>query len=346
MNADDLKQLCNQALDEMQCGAELRDIFSPSERQARITLTIPEMSIQQKMALEEELTTRLAQFDVLLTFIFEVVLSQDQVAQTMIQTPSQENPNSKTRRVIPGIKKIIAIGSGKGGVGKSSVTATLAALLATRGVSVGLLDADIYGPSIPFMFGYGDAVKLDKGGKLIPPTLFGFKIMSMGLLTNTQAPALWRGPIAAKALQQLLFDVAWGQLDVLLIDLPPGTGDIHLTLTQDLAIDGAFIVTTPSDIALIDAVKALSMLQKAKVPVFGVIENMSYFQCSQCGSKEHIFGDATADYLKDLNVVARIPLHRGMIEGFHQGRPAALDDIQLEQYFAPVLQALYGETQS
>ena len=194
------------------------------------------------------------------------------------------------RQPVAGVKKIIAIGSGKGGVGKSTVSSNLAVALARQGLKVGLLDADIYGPSQPRMMGVETRPKLNKDDKIIPPVVHGVAMMSIGLLVDPDQALAWRGPMLMGALQQLLGDVAWGELDVLLIDLPPGTGDVQLTLGQKTEVTGSIIVSTPQDVALMDARRAISMFKKLDTPILGLVENMSAYICPECGHEAHIFG--------------------------------------------------------
>ncbi len=191
---------------------------------------------------------------------------------------------------VPGIKRIIAVGSGKGGVGKSTVSSNLAVALARAGKKVGLLDADIYGPSQPRMMGLTDRPGSSDGKNIDPLVAHGVTVMSIGLLVDPDKAVIWRGPMLMGALQQLLGQVNWGELDVLIIDLPPGTGDIQLTLCQKTHLTGAIVVSTPQDVALIDARKALDMFQSLKTPVLGLVENMSMFHCPNCGHESHIFG--------------------------------------------------------
>ena len=192
------------------------------------------------------------------------------------------------------VRNIVAIGSGKGGVGKSTIAVNLAAALAQSGARVGLLDGDIYGPTMPIMLGVRDAPD-QTGGKIQPKESAGLKFMSMGLLVKSpDQPLIWRGPMAHKAFQQCLFDVEWGELDYLLIDLPPGTGDVHLTMAQSVPVTGAVIVSTPQDVGLQISMKTLRMLQQTKVPILGIVENMAYWICSHCGSRDYIFGEGGA----------------------------------------------------
>lgn len=214
---------------------------------------------------------------------------------------------------LPGVKKIVAVASGKGGVGKSTVTANLALALAAEGQRVGLLDADIYGPSQGMMLGVPAGTRPKTAGEkhFVPVEALGLQTMSMSYLVDENTPMVWRGPMAGSALQQLLTQTQWDNLDILLIDMPPGTGDIQLTLSQRAAVDGAVIVTTPQNIALLDAKKGIEMFAKVDIPVLGVVENMSTHICSNCGHEEAIFGAGggekiSADY--DTKLLGRIPL--------------------------------------
>jgi len=235
---------------------------------------------------------------------------------------------------IPGIKNIVAVASGKGGVGKSTVTSNMAATLSKMGFKVGILDADVYGPSIPIMYDVADArplaVNIDGKSKMKPVENYGVKILSIGFFTQPNQAVIWRGPMAAKALNQMIFDAAWGELDFLLIDLPPGTGDIHLSIMQSLPITGAVVVSTPQTVALADAKKGVAMFQQENinVPVLGMIENMAYFTPQELpGNKYYIFGKEGARNLaEDLKVpfLGEIPLVQSVREAGDVGRPAAL----------------------
>jgi ATP-binding protein involved in chromosome partitioning len=239
-------------------------------------------------------------------------------------------------RVLENVQNIIAVSSGKGGVGKSTVTANLAISLQKMGFSVGVLDADIYGPSIPMMFDVIDkkplAVNLNGKSKMKPIENFGIKILSIGFFTKMDQAVIWRGPMASKALNQMIFDSEWGNLDFLLIDLPPGTGDIHLSIMQALPISGSIVVSTPQNVALIDARKGVSMFKQENinVPVLGIIENMAYFSPSELpGKKYYLFGKEGAKNLsKDLGVpfLGEVPLVQSLREAGDIGRPAALQD--------------------
>jgi len=212
---------------------------------------------------------------------------------------------------IPGIDRIIAVASGKGGVGKSTVSANIACALAQQGRRVGLLDADVYGPSQPRMLGVSGRPASPDGKTILPMRNHGVTMMSIGLMTNDDQAVVWRGPMLMGALQQMLTQVQWGALDVLIVDLPPGTGDVQMTLAQKAAVDGAIIVSTPQDVALMDARKGVDMFTQLKVPIIGMIENMSTHICSQCGHEEHLFGHGgVASEAAKLNVplLAEVPL--------------------------------------
>ena len=239
---------------------------------------------------------------------------------------AQGQPEKAT---IPGVKRIIAVGSGKGGVGKSTVAANLAVGLNKQGLKVGLCDCDLYGPSVAHMFGSDDSPRANKNEEIIPIEAHGIKLMSMGFLLSDNAPVIVRGPIATRYTQQFLRNVAWGELDVLILDLPPGTGDIQLTIVQTIALDGAVIVTTPQEVALIDARKAVSMFDKVNVPVLGIIENMAYFLCPSDGETYHIFGEGGgAREAEKLNIplLAQVPITIPTRTGGDEGSPVAITD--------------------
>jgi ATP-binding protein involved in chromosome partitioning len=247
-----------------------------------------------------------------------------------------QNANLIKGKPIPGIKNIIAVASGKGGVGKSTVTANLAVSLAKMGFEVGLLDADIYGPSQPLMFDVENekplAIDVDGKSKMKPVSNYGVKLLSIGFFTEKDQAVIWRGPMAAKALNQMIFDAHWGELDFLIVDLPPGTGDIHLSIMQSLPITGAVVVSTPQEVALADARKGIAMFTQdaIQVPVLGIIENMSYFTPAELPeNKYYIFGEGGAKHLAERMGVAllgEIPLVQSVREAGDVGRPAALQD--------------------
>jgi ATP-binding protein involved in chromosome partitioning len=225
---------------------------------------------------------------------------------------------------VPGVRHIIAVASGKGGVGKSTTAVNLALGLAANGVSTGLLDADIYGPSMPRMLAVKDKPESIGGKQLKPIERYGLRTMSIGYIVNEETPMIWRGPMVSSALEQMLRDVRWGELDVMVVDMPPGTGDAQLTLAQRVALSGAVIVSTPQDIALVDARKGLNMFRKVAVPVLGIVENMSYFLCPKCGERSEIFGHGGArEEAERLGVpfLGEIPLHLDIRTTSDSGRP-------------------------
>ncbi len=235
----------------------------------------------------------------------------------------------KSLKRIEGIKNIIAIASGKGGVGKSTTAVNLALALAADGASVGMLDADIYGPSQPRMLGISGQPESPDGKTLEPMMNYDIKAMSIGFLVEEDTPMIWRGPMVTQALEQLLNDTNWGDLDYLIVDLPPGTGDTQLTLSQKIPVSGAVIVTTPQDIALLDARKGLKMFEKVEVPVLGVVENMSIHICSECGHAEHIFGEGGGKRMaeeSDVEYLGALPLDLTICEQADSGKPTVVAD--------------------
>jgi ATP-binding protein involved in chromosome partitioning len=225
---------------------------------------------------------------------------------------------------LPGIRSVVAVASGKGGVGKSTTSVNLALALARLGQRVGLLDADIYGPSQPRMLGIAGRPRSPDGKKLLPMENYGVRVMSMGFLVDEDAPMIWRGPMVQSAIQQMIGDVEWGELDFLVVDLPPGTGDAQLTMAQRVPLAGAVIVSTPQDIALLDARKALNMFRKVDVPVLGIIENMSYFVCPHCGGRAEIFSYGGARRTAEkfgVDFLGEIPLDLMIREETDAGRP-------------------------
>ncbi len=236
----------------------------------------------------------------------------------------------KNLKPMPGVKNIIAVASGKGGVGKSTTAVNLALALSAEGARVGILDADIYGPSQPTMLGLAGKPEVD-GQSILPKVAYGVQSMSIGYLVDEETPMIWRGPMVTGALQQLINDTRWDKLDYLIIDLPPGTGDIQLTLAQQIPVSGAVIVTTPQDIALLDAQRGLKMFEKVSVPVLGIIENMSVHICSNCGHEEHIFGSGGASKMSEkygVDLLGSLPLDIRIREQADSGHPTVVADPQ------------------
>jgi ATP-binding protein involved in chromosome partitioning len=236
---------------------------------------------------------------------------------------SPASPMSKQSE-IPGISAVIAVASGKGGVGKSTTALNLALGLRDLGLRVGLLDADIYGPSVPRLTGIREKPTLDDNKKMIPIVRFGLAIMSIGFLVEEETAMIWRGPMVMSAITQMLRDVAWGTLDVLVVDMPPGTGDAQLTLAQNVPLKGAVIISTPQDLSLIDARRGLAMFRKVNVPVLGIVENMSYFQCPHCGTRSDIFGHGGARHEAErlgVPFLGEIPLHMSIRTTSDSGTP-------------------------
>ena len=310
-----------------------------------VDITIRNPSLQAKKRTE---------VDILKTIHDQVYEKAKITVNVKVEAPVAAKANVIKGKAIPGIKNIVAVASGKGGVGKSTVTANLAVTLTKMGFKVGVLDADIYGPSMPIMFDVEAekplAVNIDGKSKMKPVENYGVKILSIGFFTQPNQAVVWRGPMAAKALNQMIFDAAWGEIDFLLIDLPPGTGDIHLSIMQSLPITGAVVVSTPQNVALADARKGVAMFQQdsINVPVLGIIENMAYFTPEELpDNKYFIFGREGAKNLaEDLNVpfLGELPLVQSIREAGDIGRPAALQNgTLLEQSFEKLTQNVVQE---
>jgi len=244
--------------------------------------------------------------------------------------PPQSPTSPMARQAeIPGVAAVIAVASGKGGVGKSTTALNLALALRDLGLRVGLLDADIYGPSVPRLTGIKGKPELDADRKMIPIARFGLSVMSIGFLVEEETAMIWRGPMVMSAITQMLRDVAWGTLDVLVVDMPPGTGDAQLTLAQNVPLKGAVIISTPQDLSLIDARRGLAMFRKVNVPVLGIVENMSYFQCPHCGTRSDIFGHGGARHEAErlgVPFLGEIPLHMAIRETSDSGNPVVVSD--------------------
>ncbi len=259
----------------------------------------------------------------------EALLSVEGVKEVSVTLKVQTKAYGEVQQLnlLPNVKHPILIGSGKGGVGKSTVTVNLAVALAKAGYRIGLMDADLYGPSIPTMFAIEGEPMANEKGQIIPFEKHGIKLISIGFLLQDDTPILWRGPLLHKAIQQFMKDVDWGELDFLLIDLPPGTGDIQLSVSQSTRVSGAIAVSTPQDVALIDVKKAISMFRTLKIPLLGVVENMSYFRCTDCGHIHHIFGGNTTMDAGDklaAEVLGKIPITIAVREGGDSGVPVMI----------------------
>jgi ATP-binding protein involved in chromosome partitioning len=258
------------------------------------------------------------------------------VAHVAVQITTRVVPHAVQRGVqlLPGVKNIIAVASGKGGVGKSTTAVNLALALAAEGASVGLLDADIYGPSQPVMMGIADQKPSSPDEKSIDPLVnYGVQVMSIGFMVDADSPMVWRGPMATQALDQLLRQTNWSDLDYLIVDMPPGTGDIQLTLSQRVPLTGAVIVTTPQDIALLDAKKGLKMFEKVGVPILGLVENMAVHVCTNCGHAEHIFGAEGGKKMAEqygVDYLGALPLALNIREQVDSGRPTVVAEPESE----------------
>ncbi|MFN1835621.1 P-loop NTPase [Balneola sp. MJW-20] len=331
------KEQVKSALSQVLHPQEKKDIISLNmvqdilvqEKYVSFTLEFPEKNDKLEMALTTACENAIHKFidkDAVVDIQTGVNISLKRGAEEQQQA---EQPQQQ-QEVLPGVKNIIAVASGKGGVGKSTVAVNLAATLAEKGFKVGLMDTDIYGPSIPTMFNLFDRPNITTQKKLIPLEKYGIKLVSMGFLVDVNQAMVWRGPMATSAIKQFMTDVEWGELDYLIMDLPPGTGDIQLTIVQTVPLTGSVIVSTPQTVALDDARKGVAMFQKVKVPVLGVIENMAYFVPPDMPDKKyHIFGKGGATLLaQELNVpvLGEIPLEQTVREGGDNGKPIVLAD--------------------
>jgi ATP-binding protein involved in chromosome partitioning len=244
----------------------------------------------------------------------------------MANQPTPQTPFANVAP-LPGVQHILAVASGKGGVGKSTVATNIAVALGLSGLRTGLLDADIYGPSIPLMMGVNDRPQITSTNRILPFLNHGIKMQSLGFFLGENAPVIWRGPMVMKAVQQLLQDTEWGELDVLVIDLPPGTGDVQLTLAQTVPLTGAILVTTPQDLALLDVKKGAEMFKQVNAPLLGIVENMSYFVCADCGTRTNIFrqggGQKESERL-GIPLLGRIPLEPAVCDAGDTGVPVVI----------------------
>ena len=285
-----------------------------STANVKVVLGYPAKSFLAKLA--DELTAKIVAIDGI------------DNANVLVESKIEAHVVQKNLKTIEGVKNIIAVASGKGGVGKSTTAVNLALALSAEGANVGVLDADIYGPSQPRMLGVSGGKPESPDGKTLEPMMsYGLQSMSIGFLIDEDTPMIWRGPMVTQALEQLLKDTNWKNLDYLIIDLPPGTGDTQLTLAQKVPVSGAIIVTTPQDIALLDARKGLKMFEKVEVPVLGIVENMSIHICSECGHEEHIFGQGGGMSMSEefgVNFLGALPLDRRIREETDAGKPTVV----------------------
>jgi ATP-binding protein involved in chromosome partitioning len=312
----------------------LRTVKDPDLHKDIVTLNfIKDLTIEGgKVSFTIELTTPACPVkDQMQQWARDAVLKVEGVREVDIKMTASVSRGSGAagKQTIEGVKNIIAVGSGKGGVGKSTVTVNLAVALAQTGASVGLLDADIYGPNVPLMMGITGRPHAVED-RIQTLSNYGVRVMSMGFLTSDDTPLIWRGPMLHNVIQQFLRQVDWGQLDYLLIDLPPGTGDVQLSLTQTVPLMGAIIVSTPQDVALQDARKAILMFKQVRVEVLGIVENMSYFQCPKCNERTHIFshgGGADTAAKFGVPFLGEVPLNISVREGGDAGKPVVAGDI-------------------
>lgn len=329
------KQDIYKALETISVAGEGQNMVESGAVQNMVTFA-DEVIVDLKLSTPALHIKKRAEVDVMKAIHEQVYEKAKVKVNVKVDAPKEKKVNEIKGKPIPGIQNIIAVASGKGGVGKSTVTANLAVSLSQMGFKVGLLDADIYGPSIPTMFDVENekplSVKVEGKSKMKPVESYGVKVLSIGFFTKPGQAVIWRGPMAGKALNQMIFDANWGKLDFLLVDLPPGTGDIHLSIMQSMPITGAVVVSTPQNVALTDARKGVAMFQQESinVPVLGIVENMAYFTPEELpNNKYYIFGEAGAKRLSqdiDVPFLGEIPLVQSIRESGDVGRPAALQE--------------------
>ncbi|MFW7379387.1 MAG: Mrp/NBP35 family ATP-binding protein [Oligoflexus sp.] len=359
-NIEELRTLVSQALRQVSefeetglntaedAGLRLVDI-NQEEMNYVIKIASDGLNLNHKLALETHLKEALHGRDVDLAscvFYFKRLQVAPKTPISSPQTPGGGVVGpfgiKQNKRAIPGVKRVVAIASGKGGVGKSTVSVNLAVALAQHGQKVGLLDADIYGPSAPLMLGLEGSMAVSADRQMIPRESYGVKCVSFGFMSDPQNPVIWRGPMVSKALQQLFYEAAWGDLDYLLIDLPPGTGDVQLTMIEKLPLFGGIIVSTPQNVALLDAHKGVTMFRRLNVPILGIVENMSYHICGNCGHEEAIFGDHLKSFSEKekITVLGQIPLQADIRAGADEGQPMARGEGPVAQIFSQLAQRL------
>ncbi|MEX0723919.1 MAG: Mrp/NBP35 family ATP-binding protein [Gracilimonas sp.] len=336
------------SINKEQVKSALSQILHPSEQRDLISLDmVQDVIVQDKYvsftlefpekdeALEDQLREKCE--EAIQKFVDKEAIVDIQMAVNLSKKKEMESTKpgqqqEQQQEILPGVKNIIAVASGKGGVGKSTVAVNIAAALAKKGLKVGLMDTDIYGPSIPTMFNIHDRPNITTQKKLVPHEKYGIKLVSMGFLVDVDQAMVWRGPMATSAVKQFMTDVEWGELDYLIMDLPPGTGDIQLTIVQTVPLTGAVIVSTPQTVALDDARKGVAMFKKVNVPVLGVVENMAYFTPPDMPDKKYyIFGEGGATLLaQEMNVpvLGEVPLQQTLREGGDSGKPIVLEDTE------------------
>ncbi|WP_020404545.1 Mrp/NBP35 family ATP-binding protein [Gracilimonas tropica] len=331
------KEQVKSALSQVLHPSEQRDLISldmvqdviVQEKYISFTLEFPEKDEALENHLREKCEEAIRKF-IDKEAIVDIQMAVNLSKKREMEATKPENQQAQQQQILPGVKNIIAVASGKGGVGKSTVAVNIAAALAKRGEKVGLMDTDIYGPSIPTMFNIHDRPNITTQKKLVPHEKFGIKLVSMGFLVDVDQAMVWRGPMATSAVKQFMTDVEWGELDYLIMDLPPGTGDIQLTIVQTVPLTGSVIVSTPQTVALDDARKGVAMFKKVNVPVLGMVENMAYFTPPDMPDKKYyIFGKGGAAHLaQEMNVpvLGEVPLQQTLREGGDSGKPIVLDD--------------------
>lgn len=320
-----LPETLKAALGDLRWSERIASIENISPNKTRVLFYSDNLNLDSKSAIEKIILKHAA------SFTDAIVVNFSKKNKTAPQKPKEEHVHGENckhdhhhaeqpakparqpsqKRSIPGVDRIIAVASGKGGVGKSTVSVNLALALYNQGYRVGILDADIYGPSVPTMLNVHTDPLVNENNKIVPPEAYGLKIMSFGFFAPEETAVIWRGPMIMKALQQFFWDVEWGKLDFLIIDLPPGTGDAQLTLVQSIPISGSVIVTTPQNVALLDAVKGIALFEKTEVPILGIVENMSTFTCPSCNEETFIFGQGGAERVSgkfSIPILGHVPL--------------------------------------